>query len=79
MTDDRVSFTNNLAERDLRMMKLQMKISGYFRTRIGAEDFARIRSYISTMRKNGRNIFEGIKLAISGSPLMPSEIIQEAT
>lgn len=79
MTDDHVPFTNNLAERDLRMMKLQMKISGCFRTRIGAEDFARIRSYISTMRKNGRNIFEGIKLAISGSPLMPSEIIQEAT
>jgi transposase len=79
MTDDHVPFTNNLEERDLRMMKLQMKISGCFRTQIGAEDFARIRSYISMMRKNGRNIFEGIKLAISGSPLMPSEIIQQAT
>ncbi len=64
MTDDEVPFTNNQAERDLRMMKLQMKISGCFRTVIGAEDFARIRSYISTMRKNGYKVFNGIKLAI---------------
>lgn len=76
MIDENVPFSNNLAERDLRMMKLQMKISGCFRTLCGAEDFARTRSYISTLRKNGRNIFNGIKSAISGEPLMPNDIIQ---
>jgi len=56
MTDEYAPFSNNLAERDLRMMKLQMKISGCFRTLSGAEDFTRIRSYISTLRKNGGKI-----------------------
>jgi transposase len=79
MTDDQVPFTNNQAERDLRMMKLQMKISGCFRTVVGAEDFARIRSYISTMRKNGYKVFNGIKLAILGQPLTPNDILHAAT
>ncbi len=79
MTDDEVPFTNNQAERDLRMMKLQMKISGCFRTVIGAEDFARIRSYISTMRKNGYKVFNGIKLAILGQPLTPNDILHATT
>jgi transposase len=76
MTDEYAPFSNNLAERDLRMMKLQMKISGCFRTLSGAEDFTRIRSYISTLRKNGGQIFNAIKLAVTGSPLMPEEIIR---
>ncbi len=79
MTDDKMPFTNNQAERDLRMMKLQMKISGCFRTVVGAEDFARIRSYISTMRKNGYKVFNGIKLAILGQPLTPNDILHAAT
>ena len=57
------------------MMKLQMKISGCFRTLCGAEDFTRIRSYISTLRKNGAQVFDAIKLAVIGSPLMPADII----
>jgi len=56
-----VPFTNNEAERDLRMSKVQMKISGCFRSENGARCFALFRSYIQTMKKHGLNIFEGIK------------------
>jgi len=53
LTDPTVPFTNNLAERDGRMMKLRQKISGGFRSVVGAEDFAIIRTLISTARKQG--------------------------
>ena len=53
-----VPFTNNLAEQDLRMMKLRMKISGCFRTEQGARDFATLRSVLSTAGKQGWNRFE---------------------
>ena len=58
MTDFDVPFTNNLAEQDLRMMKVKMKISGSFRTLHGAQIFARLRSVISTARKHGCNILQ---------------------
>lgn len=51
-------FTNNLAEQDIRMMKLRMKISGCFRTAEGAKTFATLRSVISTARKQGWNILK---------------------
>jgi transposase len=56
--DFSVPFTNNLAERDIRVMKVKMKISGGFRTMAGARTFARIRSVISTARKQGLNILQ---------------------
>ena len=56
--DFKVPFTNNLGERDLRMTKVKMKISGGFRTMAGAKTFTRLRSVVSTARKKGWNILE---------------------
>jgi transposase len=64
LKDLRVPFENNQAERDIRMMKLQQKISGTFRTTQGAEAFCRIRAYISTIRKNSLPVIEGILAAL---------------
>jgi transposase len=63
--DSRVPFTNNQAERDLRMAKLKQKISGCLRTILGAESFVKIRSFINTLRKNKLNVFKGITWALS--------------
>jgi len=70
LTDLRVPFENNQAERDIRMMKLQQKISGTFRTIQGAEAFCRIRAYISTIKKNGFNVIDAILAALKGAPLL---------
>ena len=58
--DPAVPFSNNEAERDVRMMKLRQKISGGFRSVEGADDFATIRSFLATARKQGWNIIEAL-------------------
>jgi len=71
MYDFNVPFTNNQAERDLRMMKVRQKRSGGFRTHDGATMFCKIRGYISTAMKNGVSPFIAIQDALKGSPFIP--------
>jgi transposase len=66
-------FDNNQAERDLRMIKTKLKISGSFRSTRGADVFCKIRSYISTLKKQGKNIFEGIQFAVNSKPILVPE------
>ena len=68
LDDLSVPFTNNQAERDLRMIKVQQKISGTFRSDQGATAFCVIRSYLSTMRKQGRSMLASMTAVFEGSP-----------
>ena len=71
VTDFQVPFDNNLAERDLRMSKLQQKISGCFRTENGANIFCRIRGYISTLRKQGYDLLSALLSLWTDTPFIP--------
>jgi transposase len=63
---------NNQAERDIRMVKTQQKISGTFRSAQGADIFCRIRGYISTVRKNSLPVIDAIQAAFEGNPFIPA-------
>ena len=64
-------FTDLLAERDIRIVKVQQKVSGYFRSSSGTQFFCRIRGYISTMRKQGHMLLPLLEGALAGYPVLP--------
>jgi transposase len=65
-------FTNNQAERDIRMLKVKGKVSNCFRTDVGADVFCRLRSYVQTCQKQGISALGSLRSVFAGAPLLPS-------
>ena len=72
IADPTVPFTNNIAERAVRMPKVKQKISGCFRTIVGADNFCTIRSCLDTLRKQGHSMLEVLRRAFAGDPIRPA-------
>jgi transposase len=71
LSDLRVPFDNNQAERDIRMPKLKQKVSGCFRSASGAQAFATVRSYLSTLRKQSVDCLQALVMTFEGNAPMP--------
>lgn len=69
LEDGMLPFTNNEAERSLRVGKLHHKIAGTFRSDAGAQTFCVLRSYLDTLRKQGQSLFHALCQTFLGSPL----------
>jgi transposase len=72
LDDFAIPFDNNQAEQDLRMFKVQQKVSGCFRAERGAEVYCRIRGYLSTLRKRRHVFLRALQAAFTGHPLLPA-------
>ena len=72
--DFNVPFSNNQGERDIRMVKLQQKISGSWRTKSGADHFCAIRSYVSTMKKQDYDVLGGLRRLFIGDAWLPAMV-----
>lgn len=72
-TDFNVGFTNNQAEHDVRMVKLQQKVSGSWRNIEGAPAYCVTRSYISTMRKQNADVLDGLRQLFDGHAWLPGD------
>jgi transposase len=72
LSDLDVDFDKNQAERDIRMIKVQQKVSGTFRSVAGVVNFLRIRGYLSTLRKQGQPQFSALEATLRGQPILPS-------
>jgi transposase len=71
LDDLAIPFDNNQAERDLRGLKMQQKVSGCFRSDAGAAAFMRLRGYVATLRKQGQPLFAALQTVFAGRPLYP--------
>ena len=72
LDDLTIPFDNNQAERDLRTLKVQQKVSGCFRAPRGGDAFARLRGYLSTLRKQGHALLAAPEAVFAGQPLYPA-------
>jgi transposase len=72
LDDLAIPFDNNQAERDLRGLKIQQKVSGCFRSEGGAAAYATIRGYLATLRKQGHSLLAALNAVFAGHPLYPA-------